>query len=118
MAAGKGGSGAVVEGRPPTGRPSDFIDVDLMKALANELRVRIYAYLCEHPAGSPEVAKALGESKNTVRMQVAELAEAGWLEAMPSPGRTKIYQARRPVMLPADVWDRLPEAVRGGVMSR
>lgn len=115
--------------KPPTARSrrgpgnagvapqSDFIEVALMRALADELRVRVYAYLCEYEAGAAEVAKALGAPKNSVRYHVAELVQDGLIDADRTT-RGKKYRALRPAVVPTGVWDRMPSSLRRHVAVR
>lgn len=105
-------------GRPPTRQPSEFIEVELMRALSDEMRVRIWAYLCEHTAGAPEIAKAIGESQNGVRFHVGELASGEWIEPVASSGRAQKFRARRQSPLPPGIWERLPEDLRQHVGVR
>ena len=100
-------------GRPKHSPPSEFIDTELMKALSNELRVRIYAYLCEHTAGPREVAEALGENPNSVRYHVDQLRDGGWIADDPLvPGKGGHYRAIRSMVISPAAWDRLPEAAK------
>jgi DNA-binding transcriptional ArsR family regulator len=97
----------------------DFVDVELMKALSDELRVEIYAYLCEHVAGSKEVSEALGVDRGIARHHMNVLRDGGWIDAAADvPGREVAYRAVRQIVIPAAVWDRLPEAVQQQVAFR
>lgn len=100
-------------GRPKHSPPSAFIDTELMKALSDELRVRIYAYLCDHAAGVAEIAAAVGEGPSTVRHHIDQLRAGGWIADDPSvPGKGGHYRAIRSMVIPASAWDRLPEAAK------
>jgi DNA-binding transcriptional ArsR family regulator len=100
-------------GRPGFTVPSSFIDTDLMKMLSDELRVRIFAYLCDHTATADEVAKALSEHPSKVRYHLKELRQGGWIADDPSiPGRGGHFFATRPSILSPSTWERLPEAAR------
>ncbi len=89
--------------------PSAYIDHELMRVLSDELRVRIYAYLCDHTAGPSKISDALGENKNSVRHHIDRLREGGWIGDDPSvTGRGAHYRAIRSMVIPPGAWDRLP----------
>ncbi len=89
--------------------PRAYVDHELMKVLSDELRVRIYAYLCDHTAGPSEIAEALGEHKNSVRHHIDRLREGGWIGDDPNiRGRGAHYRAIRSMLIPPGAWDRLP----------
>ncbi len=99
--------------------PREFVDIELMKALSDELRVRIYAYLCEHTAGAREVAEALGADNGVVRHHIGTLRDGGWIDIDPTAeGRGNQYRAARGMVIPFGVWERLPEAVQQQVAIR
>ena len=99
--------------------PREFVDCELMKALADELRVRVYAFLCEQTAGAREVAEALGADNGMVRHHIGVLADGDWIDVDPmADGRAKKYRAVRRMVIPANVWERLPEAVQHQVAVR
>lgn len=100
---------------PPTkmAAPSSFIDCDLMEALSDELRVRIFAYLCLRAARSKEIAEALGVSLSSVRYRLEHLREGGWIAIDPKVRkRGNYYRANRAMVLPPEAWDRLPSLAR------
>lgn len=105
---GMGGHG----GNPKAGQPSTFIDVELMDALSDPLRIRVFAVLCEQSASVVEVAGILGERDNNVRHRVRDLEALGWVEPENEDVRGTKFRAVRRVVLPPGVWDRLPEAAR------
>lgn len=99
--------------------PREFVDTGLMKALSDELRVRVYAFLCEQTAGAPEVAEALDADKGMVRHHIGTLRDGGWIDVDPAAeGRANQYRAVRRMVIPANVWERLPEAVQQQVAVR
>jgi DNA-binding transcriptional ArsR family regulator len=86
-----------------------------MKALSDELRVRIYAYLCDHTASIAEIAAALGAPTSNVRYHVTELRNGGWIAHDPSvrgKGKGWYYRAIRSMVIPPSAWERLPEAAK------
>lgn len=84
-----------------------------MKALSDELRVRILAFLCENTAGPREIADSLGEKVTTVRYHVDELRKGGWIGDDPTIlGRGGHYRAIRNMVIPPAAWDRLPEQAK------
>lgn len=110
---GNGAAATRPGGRPKHSPPSSYIDTELMKALSDELRVRIYAYLCDRAAGPREIATALGERHSTVRYHVDQLRAGGWIGDDPSvPGRGGHYRAIRGMVISPGAWDRLPEPGR------
>jgi DNA-binding transcriptional ArsR family regulator len=93
--------------------PGAFVDHELMRILSDELRVRIYAYLCDHTAGPSEVADVLEVNKNSVRHHIDRLREGGWIGDDPSvPGRGGHYRAIRSMVIPPGAWDRIPEPAK------
>ena len=103
--------------RPPSRQDAEFIDIDLMRILSDESRVRIYAYLCERQASRAEIEQALAIPNNKVRYHVLRLEDGGWIESRFAEGQTK-YVSTRPVVMPADVWDSLPTPVREHIAAR
>lgn len=103
--------------RPPSRQDAEFVDIDLMRILSDESRVRIYAYLCERDASRAEIQQALAIPNNKVRYHVLRLEEGGWIESRFAEGQTK-YAATRPILLPADVWEDLPIRVREHIAAR
>lgn len=100
-------------GRPRLSPPSSFVDTELMKALSDELRVRIFAYLCDHTASVAEIAKVVGANESRVRYHVDELRNGGWIADDPSiPAKGNHYRAIRGMVIQAAAWERLPEAAR------
>lgn len=90
-----------------------FVDTELMSALADDLRVRIFAFLCERPASLQEVAVALGASESQVRYHASQLRKGGWVE--PEDGgarRGRRYRAVQASPIPAGVWDQLPIPIK------
>ena len=93
--------------------PRSFIDTELMEALSDELRVRIFAYLCLHAAGSKEIAAALMVSESAVRYRLEHLREGGWIGDDPSiRQRGRHYRAIRSMIIPLGAWGRLPDLAR------
>jgi DNA-binding transcriptional ArsR family regulator len=103
--------------RPPSRQDAEFIDIDLMRILSDESRVRIYAYLSEREASRAEIQQALAIPNNKVRYHVVRLEDGGWIESRFAEGQTK-YTATRPVVMPANVWDNLPTPVREHIAAR
>lgn len=99
--------------------PNSLIDTELMEALSDELRVRIFAYLCLNAAGASEIAAALGVSWHAVRYRLEHLRKGGWIADDPSvPGRGDHYRATRAMVIPPGAWDRLPDLARHKIAVR
>jgi DNA-binding transcriptional ArsR family regulator len=95
------------------GAPGGFIDSGLMKALSDEIRVQIFAYLCDHTARMSEVAAALDLPQNVVRHHVTSLRNGGFIAVDPSVSKSGYhYRAIRAMLIPPNVWTRLPELAR------
>lgn len=93
--------------------PRSYIDTDLMEALSDELRVRIFAYLCLHTAGSREIAEALGVSESSVRYRLEHLREGGFIGDDSSiRKRGRHFRAIRSMIIPPGAWNRLPGLAR------
>src|SRR6476469_561313 len=93
--------------------PSGFIDTGLMKALSDEIRVQIFAYLCDHTARMSEVAAALDLPPTVVRHHVRSLRNGGWIAVEHSvPKSGYHYRAIRAMLIPPQAWSRLPELGR------
>ncbi|HEU5106328.1 MAG TPA: winged helix-turn-helix domain-containing protein [Solirubrobacterales bacterium] len=100
-------------GRPRLAPPSSFVDTELMKALSDEMRVRIFAYLCDHTASVAELAAYLGAPESNVRYHVDELRNGGWIADDPSVlGKGFHYRAIRGMVIEPAAWERLPEAAK------
>lgn len=99
--------------------PSSLIDTELMEALSDELRVRIFAYLCLNTAGPKEIAAALRVGEPAVRYRLDHLRRGGWIGVDPkSEGRGHRYRAIRATVIPPEAWDRLPDLGRHKVAAQ
>jgi DNA-binding transcriptional ArsR family regulator len=106
-------------GRPKPPLPSTFIDTELMKTLSDELRVRIFAYLCDHTASATELARVLSAKLSRVRYHLDELRGGGWIaEDSSVSGKASHYRAVQGMVLPPSVWKRLPQAGRQRIAVR
>lgn len=99
----------------PAGK-GQLVDHDVMRALLKPLRAAILAILSERIASPKEIGDELGEALSTVNYHVKVLVGCGRVELDHKVRRRgaieHFYRAVDRTLLPDDVWDRLPEAMK------
>ena len=112
------------EAKKPAGRrpkrPSDeLVDCAWMKAMSKELRVRIFAILCERVASPKEVSDELNVSLSQASYHVSVLRKGRLIvedHKVPRRGAVEhFYKALAPTLIPPNAWDHLPPAVRKAI---
>lgn len=98
-----------------------LVDHDVMRALLKPLRASILAILSERIASPKEIGNELGEALSTVNYHVKVLVECGRVELDHKKRRRgaveHFYRAVDPTLLPEDVWDLLPKAMKEQVSA-
>jgi DNA-binding transcriptional ArsR family regulator len=100
-------------------RSKGLVNYTQMKALSKELRVRIFAVICERVASPTEIADELDEGLSQVSYHVGVLRECGLIvedHKVPRRGAVEhFYRAATPTLVPPDAWEHLPRAVRKAI---
>jgi DNA-binding transcriptional ArsR family regulator len=119
----KGKSGKQSRGRKLKPQPAkkELVNYVYMKGLSHELRVRIFAILCDRVASPNEMAKELEEGLSHVSYHVKVLREYHMIEIdheVPRRGAVEhFYRAVKPTPIPLNVWAYLPSAAQSGVTA-
>lgn len=103
------------KGRPK--RPSKaLLNFGQMKALSNEVRVKVFAIFCERIASPKEVSEELDEGLSQVSYHVSVLRECRLIvldHKTPRRGAVEhFYRATVPTLIPPDAWEGLPPPIR------
>ncbi len=107
------------EAEPPSGKGSETIDQDLVRALAHPMRVRILEALQGRIASPTELAREFRESLGVVSYHANALLEVECIEQVrtqPKRGTVEHFYTVKPrSFIGHQDWRRTPVSVRGGV---
>ncbi len=110
-----------VEPGEKQGRPRNFIDPRLVKAMGHPVRNDALSILNERVASPNEISKELGESVGHVSYHIKVLKECECIELVDmAPRRGAMehyYRATSRAFLTADEWARLPESIKPGMSA-
>lgn len=103
------------------GRPRNFIDPRLVKAMGHPVRNDALSILNERVASPNEIAKELDESVGHVSYHIKVLKECECIELVDmAPRRGAMehyYRATSRAFLTADEWARLPKSIKPGMSA-
>jgi DNA-binding transcriptional ArsR family regulator len=103
------------------GRPRNFIDPRLVKAMGHPVRNDALSILNERVASPNEISKELGESVGHVSYHIKVLKECECIELVDTAPRRgameHYYRATSRAFLTDDEWARLPESIRPGMSA-
>jgi len=109
------------EAAEPAGRPRNFIDPRLVKAMGHPVRNDALSILNERVASPNEISKELGESVGHVSYHIKVLKECDCIELVDTAPRRgameHYYRATSRAFLNDDEWARLPESIRPGMSA-
>jgi DNA-binding transcriptional ArsR family regulator len=98
------------------GNLKEFIDPNLISALAHPLRAHILGTLSEKAASPSDLAREVGVDVNYVAYHVKELEKAGYLELVKTEQRRgaieHYYRAKAMIFLDDSDWGRLPNSLQ------
>jgi DNA-binding transcriptional ArsR family regulator len=113
--------GTAKEAGELAGRPRNFIDPRLVKAMGHPVRNDALSILNERVASPNEIAKELGESVGHVSYHVKVLKECDCIELVDTAPRRgameHYYRATARAFLDDDEWARLPDSIRPGMSA-
>jgi DNA-binding transcriptional ArsR family regulator len=103
------------------GRPRNYIDPRLVKAMGHPVRNDALSILNERVASPNEISKELGESVGHVSYHIKVLKECECIELVDTAPRRgameHYYRATSRAFLTDDEWARLPESIRPGMSA-
>jgi DNA-binding transcriptional ArsR family regulator len=103
------------------GRPRNFIDPRLVKAMGHPVRNDALSILNERIASPNEISKELGESVGHVSYHIKVLKECECIELVDTAPRRgameHYYRATSRAFLTDDEWSRLPKSIRPGMSA-
>lgn len=104
-----------------SGRPRNFIDPRLVRAMGHPVRNDALSILNERVASPNEISKELGESVGHVSYHIKVLKECECIELVDTAPRRgameHYYRATARAFLSDDEWSRLPESIRPGMSA-
>jgi DNA-binding transcriptional ArsR family regulator len=120
--AAKASKGTKGKKAPRQERVQPLLDARYISALANPVRVRILEILAEQKASPKELAKALNRKLPGLSYHVQVLKKCGLIEEVDSAQRRgakeHYYEGVFSTVLPPEMWDNLPPAVRAGISGK
>jgi DNA-binding transcriptional ArsR family regulator len=103
------------------GRPRNYIDPRLVKAMGHPVRNDALSVLNERVASPNEIAQELGESVGHVSYHIKVLKECDCIELVDTAPRRgameHYYRATSRAFLTDDEWARLPESIKPGMSA-
>jgi DNA-binding transcriptional ArsR family regulator len=103
------------------GRPRNFIDPRLVKAMGHPVRNDALSILNERVASPNEISKELGESVGHVSYHIKVLKECECIELVDTAPRRgameHYYRATSRAFLTDDEWARLPASIKPGMSA-
>lgn len=100
------------------GNLRQFVDPDLMSALAHPLRAYVLGMLSERVASPSDLAREAGVDVTHVAYHVKELHKAGYLELVKTEQHRgaveHYYRAKAMFLIDNSEWERLPLVLRRG----
>jgi DNA-binding transcriptional ArsR family regulator len=103
------------------GRPRNFIDPRLVKAMGHPVRNDALSILNERVASPNEISKELGESVGHVSYHIKVLKECDCIELVDTAPRRgameHYYRATARAFLTDEEWERLPDSIRPGMSA-